>query len=62
MYADDFLNRPRFQRLQHVFFKWTFALLIGICTGTTAFLINMAVENIGGLKFSLVSGHIKDGS
>ncbi|KAK7366530.1 hypothetical protein VNO80_08523 [Phaseolus coccineus] len=33
--------------------KWFFALLIGICTGLAAVLINIAVENFAGWKFSV---------
>ncbi|KAH1223120.1 Chloride channel protein CLC-d [Glycine max] len=33
--------------------KWFFALLIGICTGLAAVVINIAVENFAGWKFSV---------
>ncbi len=31
--------------------KWTFVFLVGLFTGIVAFGINLAVENVAGLKF-----------
>jgi chloride channel 7 len=38
-----------------VVLKWTFCFAIGILTGVVGFLINLAVENVAGLKHSAVS-------
>ena len=36
--------------LQYVFLKWALAFLVGLLTGVIASLINLAIENISGLK------------
>ncbi|CAI5500057.1 unnamed protein product [Closterium sp. Naga37s-1] len=46
-------------RIFHTALRWLLVLLIGTCTGLLAFLVNLAVEAIGGAKFGLVFSHIK---
>ncbi|CAI5533207.1 unnamed protein product [Closterium sp. Naga37s-1] len=46
-------------RIFHTTLRWLLVLLIGTCTGLIAFLVNLAVEAIGGAKFGLVFSHIK---
>ncbi|KAJ4982257.1 hypothetical protein NE237_033094 [Protea cynaroides] len=41
-------------------FKWTFALLIGLCTGLVGFFNSLAVENISGFKLLLTSDLLLD--
>ena len=36
--------------LQYVFLKWALAFLVGLLTGVIASLINLAIENISGVK------------
>lgn len=36
--------------LQYTFLKWAMAFLVGLLTGVIASLINLAIENISGLK------------
>ena len=54
VYKDDWRSRTPAERSQYIFLKWVFVLIIGICTGTASFGINMAVENLAGLKFQAV--------
>ena len=36
--------------LQYIFLKWALAFLVGLLTGVIASLINLAIENISGIK------------
>lgn len=59
--ADEELrSRTRLEHLCHTAIKWAFVLLLGLSMGLLAFLINTAVENIGGLKFQLATGLIQN--
>ncbi|XP_057530466.1 chloride channel protein CLC-c-like [Amaranthus tricolor] len=51
LFKEDWRSRNKFQRFQYIFFKWTLALLIGLCTGFVGFCNNISVENIAGFKF-----------
>ncbi|KAJ7552546.1 hypothetical protein O6H91_06G059900 [Diphasiastrum complanatum] len=50
-YREDQAQRGRWHRIHYAAIKWLFALLIGIGTGLSAFVINVAVENFSGWKF-----------
>ncbi|CAK9189972.1 unnamed protein product [Sphagnum troendelagicum] len=51
LFRQDWRSRKRVEILQYVVVKWTFVFLVGLFTGIVAFGINLAVENIAGLKF-----------
>lgn len=48
--------------LQYIFLKWTLAFLVGLLTGVTASLINLAIENIAGIKMLYLARFVKDQS
>lgn len=50
LFKHDWRSRSRVQVLQYVFLKWTLAFLVGLLTGGVASLINLAIENIAGIK------------
>ncbi|GBG68869.1 hypothetical protein CBR_g3566 [Chara braunii] len=52
VYKEDQTQRGPFDHVIYASLKWTFALLIGAATGFIAFLINVAVENLAGWKFT----------
>ena len=49
-------KRPTWHQYRYVVIKWVLALVVGVGTACTAFLINLAVENLAGLKFSWTIG------
>jgi len=51
---------PR-ERWRITFAEWTITFLIGFCTGFTAFLINLCVENLFRLKFYLTLELLHEG-
>eukprot|EP00271_Cylindrocystis_brebissonii_P007457 TRINITY_DN21013_c0_g1_i1.p1 TRINITY_DN21013_c0_g1~~TRINITY_DN21013_c0_g1_i1.p1 ORF type:complete len:847 (-),score=132.91 TRINITY_DN21013_c0_g1_i1:1176-3716(-) len=55
VYQEDWRSRTKLEQYQYVCLKWLFVLLVGIGTGLASFGINMAVENIAGLKFIVVT-------
>lgn len=55
LFKQDWRRRSSVQVLQYIFLKWLLAFLVGLLTGITATLINLAVENIAGYKLLLVS-------
>lgn len=55
IFKQDWRSRAKSEIVQYVYLKWTFALLIGLGTGVTAFLSNIGVENIAGIKLNLTN-------
>jgi chloride channel 7 len=45
-------QRGMWRHVSYITLKWTFALLIGVGTGLSAFFINISVENFSGWKFA----------
>ncbi|XP_009596046.1 chloride channel protein CLC-b [Nicotiana tomentosiformis] len=60
LFKHDWRRRSRVQVLQYVFLKWTLAFLVGLLTGVTASLINLAIENIAGYKLRAVVNYIEN--
>ena len=52
VYRAEQAKRPSWHKHRYLILKWVLALIVGVGTATTAFLINLTVENIAGLKFS----------
>ncbi|XP_073117483.1 chloride channel protein CLC-b-like [Elaeis guineensis] len=50
LFKHDWRSRSSVQVLQYIFLKWTLAFLVGLLTGVVASLINLAIENIAGIK------------
>lgn len=50
LFKHDWRSRSNVEVLQYIFLKWTMAFLVGLLTGVIASLINLAIENISGLK------------
>ncbi|XP_040385698.1 chloride channel protein CLC-a-like [Oryza brachyantha] len=50
LFKHDWRSRSNVEVLQYIFLKWAMAFLIGLLTGVIASLINLAIENISGLK------------
>ncbi|CAM6044367.1 unnamed protein product, partial [Sphagnum compactum] len=51
LFRQDWRSRKRIEILQYIVVKWTSVFLVGLLTGLVAFGINLAVENVAGLKF-----------
>lgn len=51
----DWRARSRPQICQYVFFKWFLCFLVGLIVGLLGFCINLAVENLAGIKFVVTS-------
>ncbi len=51
LFRQDWRSRKRIEILQYIAVKWTSVFLVGLLTGLVAFGINLAVENVAGLKF-----------
>ncbi|KAJ7538540.1 hypothetical protein O6H91_11G053500 [Diphasiastrum complanatum] len=47
----DWRTRAPTEKLQYTIGKWVLAFMVGLFTGVVAFSINMAVENLAGVKF-----------
>uniref|UniRef100_M8BP43 Chloride channel protein n=1 Tax=Aegilops tauschii TaxID=37682 RepID=M8BP43_AEGTA len=50
LFKHDWRSRSNVEVLQYIFLKWSLAFLVGLLTGVIASLINLAIENISGLK------------
>ncbi|WVZ78247.1 hypothetical protein U9M48_025990 [Paspalum notatum var. saurae] len=50
LFKHDWRSRSNVEVLQYIFLKWAMAFLVGLLTGVIASLINLANENIAGLK------------
>lgn len=55
LFKHDWRSRSKVQVLQYVFLKWNLAFLVGLLTGLIASLINLAIENVAGLKLLVVA-------
>ena len=55
VYRAEQAKRAPWHKYRYLILKWVLALIVGLGTATTAFLINLAVENVAGLKFSWTS-------
>lgn len=53
VFREDWRTRKKTEILQYIIVKWTFVGLVAIFTGLVALAINLAVENIAGVKFLL---------
>jgi hypothetical protein len=51
LFRQDWRSRKRIEILQYIVVKWTSVFLVGLLTGIVAIGINLAVENVAGLKF-----------
>uniref|UniRef100_A0A1D1Y3N3 Chloride channel protein n=1 Tax=Anthurium amnicola TaxID=1678845 RepID=A0A1D1Y3N3_9ARAE len=59
LFKHDWRSRSKVEVLQYVFLKWTLAFLVGLLTGVIASLINLAIENIAGVKMLAVMRFVK---
>nr|CAB3465817.1 unnamed protein product [Digitaria exilis] len=50
LFKHDWRSRSNVEVLQYIFLKWAMAFLVGLLTGVIASVINLAIENITGLK------------
>lgn len=62
LFKHDWRSRSSGEVLQYIFLKWTFAFLVGLLTGVIASLINLAIENIAGIKVLYLARFVKDKS
>ncbi|WOL01377.1 chloride channel protein CLC-a-like [Canna indica] len=60
LFKHDWRSRSSNEVLQYIFLKWTLAFLVGLLTGVTASLINLAIENIAGFKMLYLARLVKD--
>ncbi|KAK1300108.1 putative chloride channel-like protein CLC-g [Acorus calamus] len=54
-FKQDWRSKERVQILEYVTMKWTLCFLVGIICGAVGFFINLAVENVAGIKFVITS-------
>lgn len=54
-FKQDWRTRGKIQIFQYIFMKWVLCLLIGLIVSLIGFLINLAVENLAGMKFVVTS-------
>ncbi|KAJ8494009.1 hypothetical protein OPV22_015730 [Ensete ventricosum] len=62
LFKHDWRSRSSTEVLQYILLKWTLAFLVGLLTGVTASLINLAIENIAGVKMLYLARFVKDQS
>lgn len=55
LFKQDWRSRTKVQIFQYILLKWGLAFLIGLCVGLIAAFVNLAVENIAGMKLLIVS-------
>ncbi|VAI43196.1 unnamed protein product [Triticum turgidum subsp. durum] len=60
LFKHDWRSRSNVEVLQYIFLKWSLAFLVGLLTGVIASLINLAIENISGLKMLRLYNLIND--
>nr|XP_043632463.1 chloride channel protein CLC-a-like [Erigeron canadensis] len=60
LFKQEWRSRSEVQALQYLSWKWSQAFLVGLLTGITATLINIAVENIAGYKLLAVFHYIQE--
>ncbi|KAI3443891.1 hypothetical protein Pfo_000556 [Paulownia fortunei] len=54
-FKPDWRSRGKIQIYQYTFMKWILCFVIGLIVGLLGFFINLAVENIAGMKFVVTS-------
>lgn len=54
-FKQDWRTRGKMQIFQYIFMKWLLCFLIGGIVGVIGFCINLAVENLAGVKFVVTS-------
>ncbi|XP_048133186.1 putative chloride channel-like protein CLC-g [Rhodamnia argentea] len=54
-FKQDWRTRGKIQIFQYIFMKWLLCFLIGGIVGVIGFCINLAVENLAGIKFVITS-------
>ncbi|XP_068654252.1 chloride channel protein CLC-b [Aristolochia californica] len=59
LFKHDWRSRSTVQVLQYIVLKWTLAFLVGLLTGVIASLINLAIENIAGMKLLVVTKFVE---
>uniref|UniRef100_A0A0D9XYZ6 Uncharacterized protein n=1 Tax=Leersia perrieri TaxID=77586 RepID=A0A0D9XYZ6_9ORYZ len=60
LFKHDWRRRSNVEVLQYIFLKWAMAFLVGLLTGVIASLINLAIENISGLKMLHMVNLVRD--
>ncbi|KAF8653201.1 hypothetical protein HU200_062654 [Digitaria exilis] len=55
LFDQNWRTRSKADQVRYVVLKWTFCFAIGILTGIVGFVINLAVENVAGIKYEAVS-------
>lgn len=55
LFDQNWRTRRKADQVRYVVLKWTFCFAIGILTGVVGFVVNLAVENVAGLKHQAVS-------
>ncbi|KAJ1277459.1 hypothetical protein BS78_04G005800 [Paspalum vaginatum] len=61
LFKHDWRSRSSVEVLQYIFLKWAMAFLVGLLTGVIASLINLANENIAGLKMLQMVNLVRQG-
>ncbi|KAL6839145.1 hypothetical protein ACP4OV_031036 [Aristida adscensionis] len=62
LFDQNWRTRAKGDQVRYVVLKWAFCFAIGILTGIVGFAINLAVENIAGLKHTAVSALMESSS
>uniref|UniRef100_J3MRZ4 Chloride channel protein n=1 Tax=Oryza brachyantha TaxID=4533 RepID=J3MRZ4_ORYBR len=62
LFDQNWRSRAKADQVRYVVLKWTFCFAIGIITGIVGFVINLAVENVAGLKHTAVSSLMESSS
>uniref|UniRef100_A0A0E0LTJ3 Chloride channel protein n=1 Tax=Oryza punctata TaxID=4537 RepID=A0A0E0LTJ3_ORYPU len=62
LFDQNWRSRGKADQVRYVVLKWTFCFAIGIITGIVGFVINLAVENVAGLKHTAVSALMESSS
>lgn len=52
VYRADQAKRIPLKQTRYLILKWVMSFIVGVMTAVVAFVINLSVENIAGLKFS----------
>ncbi|XP_028760784.1 putative chloride channel-like protein CLC-g [Neltuma alba] len=60
-FKQDWRCRGKIQKFQYLFMKWVLCLLIGGIVSLVGFCINLAIENLAGLKFVITSDMMLQG-
>lgn len=55
IFKQDWRGRGQMQIYEYIFMKWVLCFLIGLIVSLVGFFINLAIENVAGLKFVVTS-------